>query len=533
MNRNRCHASTPDRGSPTRERGVLNRRAFLAGCAGCTACALGLGASASSRALVDGGNGERTPRKARVRLVYAHVPSDRPIWPNIGYDFERRKRTLTRALSEACPDIEFLPITAMSAGEAKRLLDGDRDVDGYLVYILGLWTGAPRTLAASGKPVLLADDLYGGSGEFLIAYSQAKRAGWKTAGVSSSRIEDVAAGARAFSALTRPGAGPDAFLAAFEEAMKGRIPEPGELNCVDDPATCLSPDACLEALKRSRILVVGRNPGDLGKTLGTQFGLPVDAVPFGELDEAWKRADRGKAAAWADRWIAEADRVIEPSREEIGNSGAMYLGMKKVLAARKADAITINCLGGFYGGHLHAYPCLGFRQLNDEGRVGACEADLMSTFTMLTVGKLTGRPGFISDPVIDTSKNRIIYAHCVGPTKVFGPKGTRNPFHIRDHSEDHNGAAIRSLMPLGHMTTTLEIHALRKEIVMHQGRTVENVDEDMACRTKLAVEVKGDVKKLMREWDRWGWHRVTFFGDLREPLEALADRIGYTMIHEA
>ena len=26
--------------------------------------------------------------------------------------------------------------------------------------------------------------------------------------------------------------------------------------------------------------------------------------------------------------------------------------------------------------------------------------------------------------------------------------------------------------------------------------------------------MKGDLDKLMTFWDQWGWHRVTFFGDL-------------------
>jgi len=46
------------------------------------------------------------------------------------------------------------------------------------------------------------------------------------------------------------------------------------------------------------------------------------------------------------------------SRDTLESSAAMYLGMKSVLAAHGAGAITINCLGGFYGGHIHAYPCL-------------------------------------------------------------------------------------------------------------------------------------------------------------------------------
>jgi len=56
-------------------------------------------------------------------------------------------------------------------------------------------------------------------------------------------------------------------------------------------------------------------------------------------------------------------------------------------------------------------------ELDDRGFVGACEADQRSTITKLMMTYQVGHPGFISDPVIDTSKNRIIYAHCVALQK--------------------------------------------------------------------------------------------------------------------
>ena len=182
---------------------------------------------------------------------------------------------------------------------------------------------------------------------------------------------------------------------------------------------------------------------------------------------------------------------------------------------------------------MKAYPCLGFWQLNNDGFVGACEADQRSTVTMLLMGYLTGRPGYISDPVIDTSKNQVIYAHCVAPTKVYGPDGSSNPYYIDTHSEDRKGASVRSMMPLGKMTTTLEFDARKKKVVLHQGVTVENVDEDMACRTKLAAEVKGDVYKLLENWDQWGWHRVTVYGDLKRKVQHLAAMIGFEIVEEA
>ena len=226
--------------------------------------------------------------------------------------------------------------------------------------------------------------------------------------------------------------------------------------------------------------------------------------------------------------------VVDVSDETLETSAAMYLGMKHVLKKHEANAIAINCLGGFYGGHIHAYPCLGFHQLNNEGMVGACECDIRSTATMLMINAITkGRPSFISDPVIDTAKRQIIYAHCVAPNRMFGPDGPTNAYAIMTHSEDRQGASVRSILPLGYMTTTLEIRQPQKEILMHRGKSVGNDPNDRACRTKLAVEPAGDIEKLFTMWDQWGWHRVTCYGDIRESVNSLAEAIGWKVIEEA
>ena len=146
----------------------------------------------------------------------------------------------------------------------------------------------------------------------------------------------------------------------------------------------------------------------------------------------------------------------------------------------------------FYGGKITAYPCLGFFQLNNDGFVGGCEGDLKSAMTMLVMGYLTGRPGYHLRPghrhLEEPDHLRPLRVHQQG---LSAPAGRANPYHIRSHSEDRKGAVVRSLMPLGEMTTTLEFDPDKKEILFHQAKTVANIDEDKACRTKLAAEVKG------------------------------------------
>ncbi len=135
--------------------------------------------------------------------------------------------------------------------------------------------------------------------------------------------------------------------------------------------------------------------------------------------------------------------------------------------------------------------------------------------------------------MIDTGKGQIIYAHCVAANKAFGPRGPVNPFEILTHSEDRQGASVRSILPVGYLTTTLQVSNTRKEILFHQAMTVENDPDDRACRTKIGAVPLGDFEKLYTMWDQWGWHRVTFYGDLKKPAHDLADMLGWKVVEEA
>ncbi|MCL5744874.1 MAG: twin-arginine translocation signal domain-containing protein [Acidobacteria bacterium] len=357
---------------------TLNRRQFLSGCAGCAACAM-CGTAAPPPAAPND--------KCRVRLVFAHPVPTRQGWPYQGYDYESRKKELTARLSAACPNTAFLPAASKGAEDTAQILKDDGEVDGYLVYLLGIPARVSADIAAAGRPTILVDDLYGGTGEFLTNFAALKRKGMKVAGVSSTRFQDVVDAVRV-----------------------------------------------LETLKRLRSdVILDVREGDLGadaKGIQENFGVTVRQTSAEEINTAYETADLAEARKSAALWIQHAEKIVEPSREEIGKSGRMHVAMRGLMQRHNARAITIDCLRLFYGGKLPAYPCLGLFQFNNDGLVGACEADLQSTITMLAMTTLTGRPGYISDPVIDTSKNQIIYAHCVAPSKVYGPSGPENPYHF-------------------------------------------------------------------------------------------------------
>ena len=431
----------------------------------------------------------RTPifrkNKAKVTLIYSHVPSGHPTWPTKDYDYDARAREFTNVFKAGCPQVDFTIKHALNAGEADAIVK-EGDVDGYLVVCLGIWTGVTSTIMHSGKPVVLVDDLFAGSGEVMIQGAAARREKLPVVVVASSDFQDAVDAANLFPVI--------------------------------------------KAMKESTILdITDGNVAPWGDQIKANIGPTVIPFTTQELASYYEKADPKEAAEWADLWIGQAKKMIEPIHDEIIKSGKMYLALSRAAEEKKADAVTMDCLGTFYSGRVNAYPCLSHFQMNNDGGTGVCEGDLNSTCTQLMMRYLTGRPGYVSDPVIDTSKDEIIYAHCVSTNKVFGPKGKPNPYIIRSHAEDGKGASVQSLMPVGEQVTTLETDVAGKRMVIHSGKTTRNVDEPKACRTKLAA--KTNAQAILDNWDM-GWHRVTVYGDYRKQAMNLARLLGISVFEE-
>jgi len=467
----------------------LDRREFLAA-AGATAAAGGLLAGSAEAGLFRSKAPFRVPvrkpRPAKIALVFAHVPRGRPTWPTKDYDYDARRDELTQKLRAACPEAEFVVCVAHNRGDAERIIAANSDVDGFLVYLIGIWTGVPATIMRSGKPTVIVDDLFAGSGEILGLNQAIRRDKLRAALIGSSDFNDVVRGVKWLETIA---------------AMKGA----------------------------KIINVKNRDISGQIKALKDVFGTAMIQMKSGELRRRYDSVDEKEAKRWADYWIKGAERVVEPTYKDIVKSAKIHLAFCRALEEYQADAVTMDCLGFVYGGLIDAYPCLSFFELLNEGSTGVCESDVDSTSTFLMMRYLTGRPGYVSDPVIDTGRGEVIYAHCVGTNRVFGPKGKRNKYIIRSHAEDGKGASVQSLMPLDQPVTSLKVCLGDRHLVVHSGRTTRNVEEEKACRTKVAAKTEAD--RLLHNWTH-GWHRVTFFGDWRNDVINLGRLLGLTVIEE-
>ncbi len=506
---------------------AVDRRRFLQGCGLAAATAAGWTSAASAHSAV----GEGRPRVAAVFLANINI---REIWPYPDFDTRSREQEVMRLLTEGCPEVEFVPVTITNPGDLPKALSLANEVDGYLVYAMTLDWAQRRAIVeigGLGKPLLVVDEFLGGSGVFLTGYSELCSRRIPAAAVSSTRPEDLVKVARCFAEVSKPDTTPESFARRCQQLYQQTFPARGETRCVDDALDLAEISECVRRFRESRFLIVGRGRGGQEQDF---LGCTGRYVDFDELQSFYGTVDRDQAAEYAGRWRSAARKVMEPQADAIQQAAMVYLATCKLLKKYDTDSVTMNCLGGFAAGNLPGYPCLGFMQILDDGGQGVCEAMPDDTLSMLMARLLTGRPGFVSDPALDTSKNQIVYAHCVATTKPFGPQGAANEYRIRTlHNRDPRGACTESMLPGGYVTTTFRTNVARRQLIMHQAKAVGTLDSERGCRTKLVAEVRGDIGKLFDQWDQFGWHRVTVYGDVREPLAEFGKALGLELVEEA
>ncbi|MDO9575630.1 MAG: hypothetical protein Q7J55_03795 [bacterium] len=272
------------------------------------------------------------------------------------------------------------------------------------------------------------------------------------------------------------------------------------------------------------------------KILEEKFNFNGELIKPEELMEYYKNTNKEEAEKGAKEFVEKSIGVVEPTDEEIVNAYRMYLAMENLIKDKKADGITVDCLSLF--GIMPAYPCIGFAFLNDKGIPSACEGDVLSLFTMYVFKYLTGLPSFISDPVIDVSKNTVIHPHCVAPIRVDGENNS--PYIIRSHAEDNKSVSLQvKFEKIGEkmtVTNLIKDENGKTKIVVSTGELLGNPEINRGCRTKFELKVK-DAEKMLRNWPNgavscFGLHRVLVYGDWINEIEELARLLNIEVIRE-
>lgn len=440
-------------------------------------------------------------------------------WPGIGQDYEARKKYYKELLLNHFGEefeFKFVDRTAQSSDEELQELT---QYDGFLMILLAHGTGLGQRMAGMLEHGLIIDDPYGGSGDLIRAANVIKEHQYPLSAVGTTD----------------------------EKALLKRI------------ATYLA----VPKIKKSRILVFNNfekmsaeKEAELIRSLGTgstikryrggkagfdqaaqrvkdTFGIEVISKTLSELQEYLKAVDHTEAEKFANKWISNAQAVVEPKYEDILASAKMHLALKKAKEETRADVVSVNCILLFFAYDLEVYPCMSFFEMNNTGEIGVCEGDLDSSISSIMIRAISNRPGFVSDPFVDTEKNEIVYSHCVASCKPLGPDTEMSPYKIRTHAEDNASSALQVIMPEGYPLTTIKVSTAGKAMSIHSGTSIGNVDHACGCRTKLVCKVQ-DSQTIMNNWhnELFSWHRVTVYGDYRKELIELARYLGLKVYEE-
>ena len=460
------------------ESSSLTRRQF--------GCSIG-GAFLSSRLL---GADPSTPwmGPATVRKVYLAVP--KPSWPRPDIDIQSEKAELEATLAQL--ERKHAGVVRLTGGDlirtledAQALVKGLGEVDGVLLVDLTSQTSPLlRPLQDIQVPVLL----------FARPYS-----GWSYVDV----VHWLQSGRKADLVVTSEAGDLDPYMRIFQT---------------------------IHHLRASKVLVVNTTGSDShAAAFNRQFGTAFAFPSYADLKAAVDAADRAKAQAAAAEFTRGALKVIEPSSQEITGALRFYLAVSTMLEQEKANAITIDCLGGFKRGDLTDYPCVAWSKLNDRGLYGVCEGDVLSTMSQLLLTSFSGKPGFVSDPVFDTSRNEIIHAHCVAATAMQGIGGPSSPYIIRSHMEDNKGVSMQVMLPIQDTITVCKFLD-PATFGVSTGEVMGNVDNPRGCRTKIRTRVANARKML--EGYRGALHRVIFYGDYLRPIDQMSHLMGFKVVHE-
>ena len=473
----------------------LNRREFvqlsIAGGAFCLGgSGLLFGAGLKGSKLISPGC-----RGTKVKVARFYMGTSHGLWPEPRMDFKKEiefYESEFKKLKNELSDVEFVIDQVVSSPEQiKPFKDKLGEVDGILAihFNIGIRPVLDEILSV-GKPTVLFAAPFSGHGWTGFGALQKQELGAKLECMLTSDYSQLAAAIRPFRAIHH--------------------------------------------LREAKILnVTTRDFDNYANAMKGKFGTQIIRLERQQVLDAYQAVSDKDAKAETERWISGAKELVEPSQSDVFKSCKLALAFENLLARQDATVLTIDCYGTMWDKtiKLPAYPCVGFTRLNNMGLGGICESDLQCAMTHILMQGLSGKPGFISDPTVDESKNAIILAHCLGTTKMDGPEGPAAPYKLRTVMERREGVVPQVFMRKGQKVTQAILLGSDR-LLYFTGDIIDAPDIDRGCRTKITVKVDGKATKLWKNWSD-GLHRQTCYGDVTKEMGFFCKFKGIEMVNEA
>ena len=283
----------------------------------------------------------------------------------------------------------------------------------------------------------------------------------------------------------------------------------------------------IHEMKNTRLCIIAGN-----KTYDRKLdviGTTLHYIPRNRFPEEFNKVETtDEMRDMASYYSKEAEKIVEPNKQDVLNSAKNYFVAKRIMAAENCQGISMDCLGLVSNRQIPCPPCMAWLRLNDEGSVGCCEADVDAAISLRLTSLLFDRPGFIQDPAPNTVNNTLMGAHCSCPTKLNGFDKSPEPLILRNHSESELGVSPQVLWRIGQKVTVMEF-AGPSQIILGTGSVLRNIDTPPAggCRTSVELEMDDMADTL----DTKGFHQLFIYGDLELPFKAYCQLAGIKVVH--
>jgi len=490
----------------------------------------------------------------RILVVFIGKPQWEAGWPFLSHDNEETISKIREHFTKKFSNVNFSferIITTYNINQINDIKEKVKKSNGLIIFTIGHY-GDPGIIQAGkellelNKPSILANLLYAGDHTFTKIYSQVKKNQSRFLSISSKNLDDFDEGIEILIRLTKLHG--KKILVHASEVIKMNWPvilnlfNPERKNIIKtnpefiNQISRMSSDINFEFYTDTKGLDQAhqwrKDEKKYRDNLRKIFDVEMIRGDPQEILKYYNEIDDRLAQEIVEKWCEKALKVY-PSKETILNSAKLYFAFKKLLEDKGIDIYAPDCGTFLLTGILPAYPCMAFFELSKQGYYGICESDMDCAISYLFGLTLTGRPGFVSNQSLDTSKNQITYMHCVAPSKLHGLEGNEASYEIRYHGETHLlGASPSVKFPIGEILTTIKISVFNKKIALRTGKIVDNVVDDNGCVTKVLV--KGNVKKILEnyDWESFGWHRVSFVGNWRNIFIKGAELLGLEIIEE-
>ena len=255
-----------------------------------------------------------------------------------------------------------------------------------------------------------------------------------------------------------------------------------------------------------------------------RFGIDLEYVKSEEVIGRWKNIEEKRATSVAEKWMREAEGVVEPEEKDLIAVARLYLVMKDLLKEKNAQAITMA-----YGDDPLPVPCFAYTNLRDEGIPAACEADIISLLSMAILHHLTNKPSFMGNTFVDLDKKAITLSHCVCPRKMKGYDTNAEPYVLRNYHDEKFVGSLTAFVKtnLDQEVTICRLGGDLKNILIAKGRIVECEDVEGYCRMTVKVKIDNPGGLIHKTS---GNHHVMIYGDYREQLRELSRIFGITTV---